>query len=77
MDKINGLNQGMQKDLRKANWKTIAEELDKIGITIEDETIDEIVEGIQAPIDRIFMRIERYVKILAGAEFLEFKDLQP
>ena len=71
------MNQGMQKDLRKANWKAIGEELDKIGITIEEETIDEIVEGIQAPIDRIFMRIERYVKILAGAEFLEFKDLQP
>ena len=77
MDKINGMNQGMHVDLRRENWKTIAEELDKVGITIEEESINEIVEGIQAPIDRIFMRIERYVKILASAEFLEFKELKP
>ena len=64
-------------ELRKENWNTIAEELDKVGINIDDEVISEMVDGQQEPIDKIFMRIERYMKIIAGAEFLKFDNLLP
>ena len=71
------MHRGMGVELRTQNWNTIAEELDKIGINIDEDALGEMVQGIQEPIDKIFMRIERYVKILAGAVFLEFKDLKP
>ena len=67
----------MNTDLRRENWNTIAEELDKVGINIDDEVISEIVEGQQDPIDKTFMRIERYMKIIAGADFLKFDNLIP
>lgn len=67
----------MAEGLRRENWNTIAEELDKVGINIDDEVVDEIVEGHQEPIERLFMRIERYMKIIAGAEFLKFDNLIP
>ena len=53
----------------------IAEELDKIGINIDGDVVEEIILGKQEPIDRIFMRIERYIKIIAGANFLKFDSL--
>jgi hypothetical protein len=49
--------------------------LDKVGITIETETRDIIVQGDQAQIDRLFLRIERYMKIIAGAVFLEYNTV--
>ena len=67
----------MNSELRRENWNAIAEELDKVGINIDDEVITEIVEGHQEPIDKTFMRIERYMKIIAGADFLKFDDLIP
>ena len=67
----------MKTELRRENWNAIAEELDKVGINIDDEVIAEIVEGHQDPIDKTFMRIERYMKIIAGAEFLKFDNLVP
>ena len=67
----------MNSELRRENWNAIAEELDKVGINIDDEVIAEIVEGHQEPIDKTFMRIERYMKIIAGADFLKFDDLIP
>ena len=33
-------------------------------------------QGQQAPIDKIFSRIERFMKITAGASFLEFNNLE-
>jgi len=57
----------------KKNWIILSDQLDKIGITIENETRDEIIKKEQAQIDRLFMRIERYMKIIAGADFLNFE----
>jgi len=33
------------------------------------------VDGKSEPIDKIFMRIERYMKIIAGADFIKFEKL--
>ena len=67
----------MGEQFRQENWSTIAEELDKVGINIDAEVIEEILQGQQEPIDRVFTRIERYMKIIAGADFLKFDDLKP
>ena len=66
----------MTIESRSYNWNTIAWELDKIGINIEDEALADIKESKQAPIDRLFMRIERYSKIIAGPDFLKFENLE-
>jgi hypothetical protein len=49
----------------------------KIGINIDEESQTAIVEGKSEPIDKIFMRIERYMKIIAGADFLKFENINP
>ena len=36
-----------------------------------------IRQGVQAPIDKLFERIERYSKIIAGPQFLNFEGLGP
>ena len=66
----------MSTEARNYNWNTIAWELDKIGINIEDEALADIKDSKQAPIDRLFMRIERYSKIIAGSDFLDFENLE-
>ena len=67
----------MNEELRRENWNAIAEELDNVGINIDQDVIDEIVSGNQPPIDKLFSRIERYMKIIAGADFLKFENLLP
>ena len=62
----------MSPDSRTTNWDTIADELDQIGINIEEGTLSEIKQAKQQPIDRLFKRIERYSKIIAGPDFLKF-----
>ena len=51
--------------------------MQKIGINIDEESQTAIVEGKSEPIDKIFMRIERYMKIIAGADFLKFENIKP
>jgi hypothetical protein len=46
VDSINGMHQGMNVESRRQNWNTIAGELDKIGINIDEDAIGEIVEGV-------------------------------
>lgn len=40
------MHQGMNVESRRQNWNTIAGELDKIGINIDEDAIGEIVEGV-------------------------------
>lgn len=35
------------------------------------------MDGKSEPIDKIFMRIERYMKIIAGADFIKFENINP
>ncbi len=65
----------MSKDASQANWTTISNELDKIGINIDEDKLAEMIEGQLPPIEKIFSRIERYMKIIAGADFLKFDNL--
>ena len=37
------MHQGMGVELRRQNWNTIAEELDKIGINIDEDALGEMV----------------------------------
>lgn len=67
--KVVSLNEKMK------NWVILTDQLDKIGIMIENETRDEICNGDQPQIDRLFQRIERYMKIIAGAAFLNFDNV--
>lgn len=53
------------------NWTLLAEQLDKVGITLDTDTREQISEGNQDDIDRVFLRIERYMKIIAGSNFFE------
>ena len=57
------------------NWTTITDELDRIGISFESEQLEKIKKGNSDEIKIIFTRIERYSKILAGSQFLEFKEV--
>ena len=65
----------MSCESRNSNWDIIAEELDKIGINIEDDNLNEIKDAKQASIDRLFTRIERYSTIIAGPDFLKFESV--
>ena len=73
---IKNLQSGLTSDIRRANWQIIEEELDTVGINIGEENLEKIRGGTQAPIDKIIERIERYSRIIAGDEFLNFEDLQ-
>ena len=74
---IKSLTGGLTAEVRKQNWQLIEEELDKIGINIGEENLLKIRQGVQAPIDKLFERIERYSKIIAGPQFLNFEGLGP
>lgn len=53
-------------------WSYISLELDKVGITVEPEVVDALVaQDSQDHVDRLFVRIERYTKILCGKNFLD------
>ena len=39
VDQIKTLKQGMEDETLISNWNTISEELDKIGISIDEETL--------------------------------------
>ena len=66
----------MSPAVRITNWDIIAEELDKIGIGIDDDVLDEIRNAKQAPIDKMFSRIERFSTIIAGHDFLKFETVK-
>ena len=57
------------------NWTILTDELDRIGISFEPEQLERIKTGSVDDIVIIFTRIERYSKILAGAQFLEFNEV--
>ena len=58
--KLNNLN------ARTKNWNLICNEIDKIGICINNETKQAYIEGEFSEIHKIFNRIERFMKILTG-----------
>ena len=60
---------------RSSNWDTVAEELDKVGLIIEDDALSDIKDAKQVAIDRLFTRIERYSTIIAGPDFLKFENV--
>ena len=49
--------------------------MDQFGITVEGEDLKKLTDGDQDSIDRLFRRVERYVTILADANFLKFDNL--
>ena len=61
---------------RNYNWNVVAWELDKIGINIEDDVLTRIKAAQQTPIDKLFSRIERYLTIIAGKEFLKLENVE-
>ena len=76
VQKILDLEEGTSNTVIRSNWKSIAEELDKIGITIETDAYSKILEGQKDAIITIFTRLERYSQIIAGKTFLEFNNLE-
>ena len=72
---INTLIESMSSQSIRDNWTTITDELDRIGISFESEQLERIKKGNCDDIKIIFTRIERYSKILAGSQFLEFKEV--
>ena len=66
----------MSPDSRNTNWNTLADELDNIGISIDDSVLADIKDGNQAHIDRLFTRIERFSTIIAGPDFLKFETVK-
>ena len=73
---MNSLISGFNSYASRSNWTVIANELDKIGVNIEEDALGEIVEGRQAPIEKVFKRIERYLTIIAGPDFIKFENLE-
>ena len=73
---MNSLMPGFNKIGSRSNWMLIANELDKIGVNIEEDVIEEIVQGSQVQIDKVFTRIERYLTIIAGPDFIKFENLE-
>ena len=65
----------MNSQIIRDNWTIITDELDRIGISFEPEQLERIKQGNKDDILIIFTRIERYSKILAGAQFLQFSDV--
>ena len=65
------MNASTQKAI-KGNWDIVCAELDKIGITVEDSFIDLLVKGNLAELNKLYARVERYLQIIAGDEFLKF-----
>ena len=49
----------------------------KIGISVDEDILKEIVDERKEHIEKLFFRFERYMKIIAGADFLKFENLQP
>ena len=72
---INTLIESISSQSIRDNWTTITDELDRIGISFESEQLERIKKGNCDDIKIIFTRIERYSKILAGSQFLEFKEV--
>ena len=72
---INQLAESMNTQIIRDNWTIITDELDRIGISFESEQLERIKQGNKDDILIIFTRIERYTKILAGAQFLEFSEV--
>ena len=72
---INQLVESMHSQSIRDNWTTLTDELDRIGISFEPEQLERIKTGSVDDIIIIFTRLERYSKILAGAQFLEFKEV--
>mmetsp|Transcript_9412 Transcript_9412/g.14394 ORF Transcript_9412/g.14394 Transcript_9412/m.14394 type:complete len:115 (+) Transcript_9412:192-536(+) len=57
------------------NWDTICEELDKMGIIVEEDIKAKYIQGDGPEIIRLFQRIEKYiVRITLSDEVLEFQD---
>ena len=75
VNQIMNLKPGLSNTVIRSNWKSIAEELDKIGINIETEAHSKILEGQKDAIVTIFLRLERYSKIIAGSQFLNYENL--
>ena len=75
VNQIIKLQHGLSNTVIRSNWKSIAEELDKIGINIATEDYSKILEGHKDSIITIFLRLERYSKILAGSQFLNYENL--
>ena len=65
----------MNSQIIRDNWTIITDELDRIGISFEPEQLERIKQGNKDDILIIFTRIERYSKILAGSQFLEFSEV--
>ena len=64
-------------DNASQNWSSISNELDKIGILLDDNVVSLLSAGEADEIAKIFMRIERFVKRLSGdADILKFKDFR-
>ena len=64
-------------DNASQNWSSISNELDKIGILLDDNVVSLLGAGEADEIAKIFMRIERFVKRLSGdADILKFKDFR-
>ena len=72
---INQLAESMNTQIIRDNWTIITDELDRIGISFESEQLERIKQGNKDDILIVFTRIERYSKILAGAQFLEFSEV--
>lgn len=44
---------------------------------MDDDILKAIVDERKEHIEKLFFRVERYMKIIAGADFLKFENLQP
>lgn len=54
----------------------IRKELDNTGITIDTDVLQSLEAGDNEAVNKLYIRLERYMKILCGPEFLNFEDTE-
>jgi hypothetical protein len=57
------------------NWNIVCAELDKIGITVDNDIRGKLVQGDLSQITTLYSRLERYMAIIAGQDFLKFDEI--
>lgn len=64
------------KRSNQSNWMVIRKELDNTGITIDTDVLQSLEAGDNEAVNKLYIRLERYMKILCGPEFLNFEDTE-